>query len=63
MNRNIVNSGPKSWKSNHDGHKPTNSLILGDIYKSQNNNIPHYSPKNVKEPLTAKVQTIQRHCS
>ena len=62
-NRNPVQGGPKSWKSNHDGHKPSHSLILGDFYKCQNNNSPHYSPKSPKESQPVKVHTIQRHCS
>ena len=64
MNRNNIYGGPKSWKNNNDGHKPTNSVILNEQYKcTNNNNVPNYSSKNSKEMALSKVHTIQRHCS
>lgn len=65
-NINSGGTGPKSWKSNQEGHKATSSMIIENNYKFIN---PHPTPvivqvKNIQynNPPT-KPHTIHRHYS
>lgn len=59
-----MNSSPKSWKSNQDGHKITNSMIIQNYHKPQNTHVPIVPVihKNGREH-NAKPVKIQRHYS
>lgn len=64
MNKN-QNTGVKSWKSDHEGHKTTASMIFENFYKYTVQQPPPViiQVKNMQFNPPTKGNVIQRHYS